>query len=61
MIKKPQIIAILLIFGIGIFFAANSQFAGQEVSLQSKASHAEMLWRTSGHSHSEDEAFVHWD
>jgi hypothetical protein len=61
MIKKPQIIAILMIIGVGIFFAASSQFAGQEVSLQSKASHAEMLWRTSGHSHSEDEPFVHWD
>jgi len=61
MIKKPQIIAILLVIGVGVFFAANSQFAGQEVSTQSKASHAEMLWRTSGHAHSEAEAFVHWD
>ncbi len=61
MIKKPQIIAILLVIGVGVFFAASSQFAGQEVSVQSKASHAEMLWQTSGHAHSEDEAFVHWD
>ncbi len=61
MIKKPQIIAILLVVGVGVFFAANSQFAGQEVSLQSKASHAEMLWRTSGHADSGAEAFVHWD
>ncbi|UCE41574.1 MAG: hypothetical protein JSV17_00865 [Candidatus Aminicenantes bacterium] len=61
MIKKPQIIAILLVMGVGVFFAASSQFAGQEVSLQSKASHAEKLWETSAHSHSEDEAFVHWD
>jgi hypothetical protein len=61
MIKKPQIIAILLVIGVGIFFAANSQFAGQEVSIQSKAAHAEMLWRTSGHADSEAEAFVHWD
>jgi hypothetical protein len=61
MIKKPQIIAILLVIGVGAFFAVNSQFAGQEVSLQSKASHAEKLWRTSGHAHSEAEAFVHWD
>lgn len=61
MIKKPQIIAILLVIGVGVFFAANSQFASQEVSLQSKASHAEELWQTSAHSHSEDEAFIHWD
>jgi hypothetical protein len=61
MIKKPYIIAIFLVIGMGVFFAANSQFIEPEVSLQSKASHAEELWRTSGHSHSEDEAFVHWD
>lgn len=61
MIKKPQIIAIFLVIGMGVFFAANSQFVEQEVSLQSKASHAEILWRTSGHAHSEAEAFVHWD
>ena len=61
MIKKPQIIAIFLVIGMGVFFAANSQFVEQEVSLQSKASHAEELWRTSGHAHSEAEAFVHWD
>ena len=61
MIKKPQIITILLVIGVGVFFAASSQFAGQEVSLQSKESHAEMLWQTSGHAHSEAEAFVHWD
>ena len=61
MIKKPQIIAILLVIGAGVFFAANSQFAGQEISTQSKASHAEMLWRTSGHAVSSAEAFVHWD
>jgi hypothetical protein len=61
MIKKPQIIAIFLVIGMGVFFAANSQFVEQEVSLQSKASHAEELWETSGHAHSEAEAFVHWD
>lgn len=61
MIKKPQIIAILLVLGIGGFFAARTQFAGQEVSLQSKASHAEMLWMSSGHSDSGAEAFIHWD
>lgn len=61
MIKKPQIFTILLVIGVGVFFAASSQFAGQEVSLQSKESHAEMLWQTSGHAHSEAEAFVHWD
>ena len=61
MIKKPHIIAIFLVIGMGVFFAANSQFVEQEVSLQSKASHAEELWRTSGHSDSEAEAFIHWD
>ena len=61
MIKKPHIIAILLVIGVGVFFAASSQFAGQEVSLQSKASHAEELWRTSGHADSSAEAFIHWD
>jgi hypothetical protein len=61
MIKKPHIIAIFLVVGMGVFFAANSQFVEQELTLQSKASHAEDLWRTSGHAHSEAEAFVHWD
>ena len=61
MIKKPQIISILLVIGVGVFFAANSQFVEQEFSIQSRASHAEDLWRTSGHAHSEAEAFVHWD
>ena len=61
MIKKSQIIAILLVIGVGVFFAANSPFADQEVLLQSKASHAEELWRTSGHADSSAEAFVHWD
>jgi hypothetical protein len=61
MIKKPYIIAIFLVIGMGVFFAANSQFIEPEVSLQTLASHAEELWRTSGHAHSEAEAFVHWD
>ncbi len=60
MIKKPHIIAILLVIGGVALFAATSQFAGQ-VRVQSKESHAEKLWMTSGHAHSEAEAFVHWD
>ena len=61
MIKKPHILAILLIIGVGVFLATRTPFAGQDVSLQSKASHAEDLWRTSAHSHSESDAFTHWD
>ncbi len=60
MIKKPQIIAILLVIGVVALFAANSQSAGQ-VEIQSKASHAEKLWLTSGHADSSAEAFIHWD
>jgi hypothetical protein len=61
MSKKPYIIAIFLVIGMGVFFTVNSQLVEQEVSLQSKASHAEELWRISGHAQFEDEAFVHWD
>ena len=61
MIKKPYIIAILFIIGMGIFFAADSQLLEQEAALQSKASHAEKLWSTSGHAQLQAEAFVHWD
>jgi hypothetical protein len=61
MIKKPHLITIFFVIGMGVFFAANSQFVEQELSLQSKASHAEELWLTSGHADSSAEAFVHWD
>ena len=60
MLKKAQIIGILLIIGVVVFLTANTQ-SGNQVGLQSKASHAEKLWMTSGHSDSSAEAFVHWD
>ena len=60
MLKKAHIIGILLIIGVVVFLAANTQ-SGNQVRLQSKASHAEKLWMTSGHSDSSAEAFVHWD
>jgi hypothetical protein len=60
MLKKAQIIGILLVIGVVVFLTANTQ-SGSQVGLQSKASHAEKLWMTSGHSDSSAEAFVHWD
>lgn len=60
MLKKAQITGILLIIGVVVFLTANTQ-SGNQVGLQSKASHAEKLWMTSGHSDSSAEAFVHWD
>jgi hypothetical protein len=60
MFKKPQIIAILLVFGVVAFLTANAR-VDHQVGTLSLESHAEQLWRTSGHADSSAEAFIHWD
>lgn len=60
MFEKPQIIAILLVIGVAAFLTASAQ-VDHEAGILSKASHAEKLWRTSGHADSSAEAFIHWD
>jgi len=60
MVKKAQIIGVLLIVCLFGFFAANVK-SDNGISILSKSSHAEKLWRGSGHADSSAEAFMHWD
>ena len=58
MIKKPHVFSIVLILAMAALVMA---FTSQQTVIQSKASHAEDLWETSGHADSAAEAFRHWD
>jgi hypothetical protein len=60
MIKKPQILSILLVILLAAFFSIAAK-TDDQVGIQSKKSHAEKLWLTSGHADAEAEAFIHWD
>lgn len=60
MIKKPQILSILLVVLLAAFVSIAAK-SDDQVGIQSKKSHAEKLWSKSGHSDSEAEAFRHWD
>ena len=60
MIKKPQILSILLVVLLAVFFSIAAK-SDDQVGIQSKKSHAEKLWSTSGHSDADAEAFRHWD
>ena len=60
MIKKPQIVSILLVVLLAAFISIAAK-SDDQVGIQSKKSHAEKLWRTSGHADAEAEAFRHWD
>ncbi|MGD9347314.1 MAG: cytochrome c3 family protein [Candidatus Aminicenantes bacterium] len=60
MIKKPQILSILLVVFLAAFVSIAAK-SDDQVGIQSKKSHAEKLWSTSGHADSEAEAFRHWD
>lgn len=60
MLKKVQIIGVLFLVCLFAFFAATAK-SDNRTHLQSKQSHAEELWLTSGHADSSAEAFVHWD
>lgn len=60
MIKKPHILSILVVTLLAAFLTI-AAMSGDQVTIQSKKSHAEKLWNTSGHAHSEAEAFRHWD
>ena len=60
MLKKPQIVGILFIIAVFALFSASTQL-DENVEIQSKKSHAEKEWKTSGHAASGDEAFRHWD
>ncbi len=60
MMKKAQIIGVLFIVCLFGFFTANVK-SDNEISILSKQSHAEKLWKTSGHADSSAEAFIHWD
>ncbi|HUU51916.1 MAG TPA: hypothetical protein VMW92_02715 [Candidatus Heimdallarchaeota archaeon] len=60
MIKKPQILSILLVVLLAAFFSIAAK-SDDQVGIQSKKSHAEKLWLTSGHADATAEAFIHWD
>ena len=60
MIKRPYLMGILIAVFISSIFLAGTK-ADSQVSIQSKASHAEREWRTSGHADKTAEAFIHWD
>lgn len=60
MFKKQQYLIILFILAIFSFLLARAN-SSSEVSLLSKKSHAEKLWKISGHANKKAEAFVHWD
>jgi hypothetical protein len=60
MIKKPQILSILLVILLAAFVSMAAR-SDDQVGIQSKKSHAERLWSTSGHADAEAEAFIHWD
>jgi hypothetical protein len=60
MIKKPQILSILLVVLLAAFISIAAK-SDDQVGIQSKKSHAEKLWLTSGHSDATAEAFIHWD
>jgi len=60
MLKKVQIIGVLFIVCLFGFFAVSAK-SDNGISILSKQSHAEKLWKGSGHADSSAEAFVHWD
>jgi hypothetical protein len=60
MIKKPQILSILLVVLLAAFVSIAAK-SDDQVGIQSKKSHAEKLWSRSGHADAEAEAFRHWD
>lgn len=60
MLKKPQVLGIL--FAIIVFALVSVTIGSNDkAGILSKESHAEKLWKTSGHAHSGAEAFIHWD
>ena len=58
--KKPEILSILFVLVISSVFLA-SRGSTNKTSIQSKKSHAEKLWKTSGHADKTAEAFTNWD
>ncbi|MBN1223288.1 MAG: hypothetical protein JXB23_08550 [Candidatus Aminicenantes bacterium] len=60
MLKKPQFLSALIVVILAalISIAATSD---DQAGIQSKKSHAEKLWKTSGHADKTAEAFMHWD
>ncbi len=60
MIKKPQIISIVFItVAVALFLGTTG--SNEKTRILSRASHAEELWRSSGHADATAEAFIHWD
>lgn len=60
MIKRPHILSILLAVLLAVFISSAAK-SDDQASSQSKKSHAEKLWNTSGHADADSEAFRHWD
>jgi len=60
MIKKPHLISILVVALVAAFLTI-AAMSGDQVTIQSKKSHAEKEWSMSGHADAEAEAFRHWD
>lgn len=60
MIKKPPVFSLLVVVFIFLLVSAAARTSGQ-AGIQSRASHAERLWQTSGHADASAEAFTHWD
>lgn len=60
MIKKPQLLSILVVAILAAFLTI-AAMSDDQVTIQSKKSHAEKEWSMSGHADSNAEAFRHWD
>ena len=60
MLKKLQIVIVLFVICIFALVSATAK-SDNKAGVLSKESHAEKLWKTSGHAKSYAEAFIHWD
>ncbi|MFH0960751.1 MAG: hypothetical protein V1897_18860, partial [Pseudomonadota bacterium] len=59
MLKKPQVLSVLIIIVLSILFLKGVGSAG--LATRAKESRAERLWKTSGHADTKGEPFVHWN
>ncbi|MFQ6108161.1 MAG: multiheme c-type cytochrome [Candidatus Aminicenantales bacterium] len=60
MLRKPHVISIFFIIAVFALVSA-ATISNSKVGILSKTSHAEKLWKTSGHAEKHAEAFTHWD
>ena len=60
MVKKPTILGIVLVIAVFALFSAFTQ-PKSKASIQSKKSHSQRLWETSGHADATATAFNYWN